>query len=60
MMTKFSIIIPVYNVEDYLCKCLDSVVSQTYQNYEAIIVCDKCNDNSEIIVDEYVKKYGLN
>lgn len=56
-MTKFSIIIPVYNVEKYLKRCLDSVVNQTYKNYEAIIVCDKCSDNSEIIVDEYVKKY---
>lgn len=56
-MTKFSIIIPVYNVEDYLKESLDSVVNQTYQNYETIIVCDKCSDNSEIIVDEYVKKH---
>lgn len=56
-MTKFSIIIPVYNVEKYLNKCLDSVVKQTYKNYEVIIVCDKCSDNSESIVDEYVKKY---
>ncbi len=57
MMTKFSIIIPVYNVEKYLNKCLDSVVKQTYKNYEVIIVCDKCSDNSESIVDEYIKKY---
>lgn len=56
-MIKFSIIIPVYNVSKYLNKCLDSVINQTYQNYEAIIVCDKCNDNSEEIVDEYIKKY---
>lgn len=56
-MTKFSIIIPVYNVEKYLKKCLDSVVKQSYQNYEAIIVCDKSSDDSEVIVDEYVKKY---
>ena len=47
MMTKFSIIIPVYNVEKYLHKCLDSVINQTYKNYEVIIVCDKCSDNSE-------------
>ena len=59
-MIKFSIIIPVYNVEKYLNKCLDSIVKQTYKNYETIIVCDKCSDNSESIVDEYVKKYGLN
>ena len=57
-MVKFSIIIPVYNVSNYLKKCLDSLVNQTYKNYEAIIVCDKCDDNSEEIVDEYVKKYS--
>ena len=50
-MIKFSIIVPVYNVEKYLNKCLDSVVKQTYKNYEVIIVCDKCSDNSEDIVD---------
>ena len=55
-MTKFSIIIPVYNVEQYLKKCLESVINQTYTNYEVIIVCDKCSDNSEQIVDDYIKK----
>lgn len=54
---RFSIIIPVYNLENYLEKCLSSIVNQTYKNYEVIIVCDKCSDNSELIVDEYVKKY---
>lgn len=57
-MIKFSIIIPVYNVSEYLNRCLDSIINQTYKNYEAIIVCDKCDDNSEEIVDEYVKKYS--
>ena len=57
-MIKFSIIIPVYNVSKYLNNCLDSLVNQTYQNYEVIIVCDKCNDNSEEIVDNYVTKYA--
>mgnify|MGYP005796349111 FL=1 len=56
-MKSFSIIIPVYNVEQYLKKCLESVINQTYNNYEVIIVCDKCSDNSEKIVDYYVKKY---
>ncbi len=56
-MIKFSIIVPVYNVENYLRKCLDSIVNQTCQNYEVIIICDKCSDNSEVIVDKYVKKY---
>lgn len=56
-MIKFSIIVPVYNVEDYLEECLNSILKQNYQNYEVIIVCDKCTDNSEKIVDNYVKKY---
>ena len=55
---KFSIIIPIYNVEKYLRKCLDSVASQTYNNFEVIIVIDKCDDNSEKIADKYIKKYG--
>lgn len=57
MKNKFSIIIPVYNSEEYLEKCLESIVKQTYTNYEVIIVCDKCSDNSEVIVDKYVKKH---
>ncbi len=57
-MTKFSIIIPIYNVENYLKKCLDSIVKQTYNNYEVIIVIDKCDDNSEKIADEYINKYN--
>lgn len=55
---KFSIIIPIYNVENYLRKCLDSVASQTYNNFEVIIVIDKCDDNSEKIADEYINKYN--
>ena len=52
---KFSIIIPVYNIEKYITKCLDSVINQTYKNYEVIIVCDDSKDKSNIIVDSYVK-----
>ena len=57
-MTRFSIIVPVYNVENYLEKCLDSLVNQDYHDYEVIIVCDKCHDGSESIVDSYVKKHN--
>ena len=55
---KFTIIIPIYNVENYLRKCLDSVASQTYNNFEVITVIDKCDDNSEKIADEYINKYN--
>lgn len=56
MTNKFSIIVPVYNVEKYLKKCFESIINQTYTHYEVIIVCDKCSDNSEQIVDDYIKK----
>ena len=52
-MPKFSIVIPVYNVEKYLKKCLDSVFSQTYKDYEVIIVNDGTKDNSMDIVKNY-------
>ena len=56
-MIKISIIVPVYNVEKYLSKCLDSLVNQNYKNYEIIIVNDGSTDNSEIIIEDYAKKY---
>lgn len=54
---KVSIIIPVYNVEDYLSKCLDSVVNQTFDNYEIIIIDDGSTDSSPKIISEYQKKF---
>jgi len=55
-MNKISIIIPVYNVEPYIRKCLDSVVNQTYTNLEIICVNDGSTDASGKICDEYAKK----
>ena len=52
-MPKFSIIIPVYNVEKYIKKCLDSVFNQTYKDFEVIVVNDGTKDNSMDIVKEY-------
>jgi len=56
-MIKYSLIIPVYNTEQYLNKCLTSVVNQTFNNFEAIIVNDGSTDNSGKIVDEFISKY---
>ena len=54
---KFSIIVPIYNVEKYLKKCLESLVNQTYKPYEIILVNDGTKDNSQLIIDEYIRKY---
>lgn len=55
-MKKVSIIIPMYNVEKYLPKCLDSIVGQTYKNLEIICVDDGSPDNSAEIVRSYSEK----
>ena len=58
-MSKFSIIIPVYNVEEYLVECMSSVLNQTYKDYEVILVNDGSTDSSPQICDEYSKKYSF-
>ena len=57
-MPQFSIIIPVYNVENYLRQCLDSVLAQTFPDYECILVDDGSPDNCPAICDEYAEKYS--
>ena len=53
---KIAIIIPVYNTSKYLKQCLDSVINQTYKNYDVIIINDGSTDNSLDIIKEYMKK----
>lgn len=55
-MDKISVIVPVYNVENYLEECIDSILGQTYKNLEIILVDDGSTDNCGQICDDYVKK----
>lgn len=56
-MIKYSFIVPVYNTEKYLKKCLDSLVNQTYKDFEIIVVNDGSTDKSSSIISKYQKKY---
>lgn len=55
-MLMFSVIVPIYNVDKYLNKCVDSILSQTYNNFELILVDDGSPDNCPAICDEYTKQ----
>lgn len=53
-----SIIIPIYNAEQYLKDCLDSIINQSLKNYEVIMIDDGSKDNSKLIAKEYVELYN--
>lgn len=55
-MVNLSVIIPVYNMEKYLRRCMDSILEQNLENMQVILVNDGSKDTSEQIIDEYVTK----
>ena len=55
-MPKISVIVPVYNVEKYLLECVDSILAQTFTDFELILINDGSQDNSGAICDEYADK----
>ena len=52
-----SVIIPMYNAEKYISECLDSILAQTFTDYEVIVVDDCSTDNSCSIVESYMPKF---
>ena len=57
-MPAVSIVIPMYNAEKYIGECLDSILNQTFTDFEVIVVDDCSNDNSTAIVKNYASKFG--
>ena len=55
-MEKISILIPTYNSEKYIEKCLNSVLNQTYENLEIIVINDASNDKTEKILKDFKEK----
>lgn len=58
MLPMVSVIVPIYNVERYLKRCLESILSQTYTNYEIICINDSSTDNSQSIMEMYKNNYS--
>ena len=56
-MDLISVIVPVYNVKNFLNRCVDSILKQTYSNIEIVLVDDGSNDGSEVICDQLAHNY---
>lgn len=55
-MSKIAVVVPVYNVEKYLCRCVDSILAQTFTDFDLILVDDGTPDNCPAICEEYAQK----
>lgn len=53
---RFSVIIPAHNSEKFISKALDSIKNQSFRNFELIVVCDRCTDNTKAIAESYGAK----
>ena len=57
MRSGLSVIVPVYNVDSFLPRCIESILTQTFTDFEVILVDDGSTDGSSAILDQYVAKY---
>ncbi len=55
MNIKLSVIVPVYNSEEFLAKAIESVINQSFKNWELLLIDDGSTDNSGLICDQYAK-----
>ena len=55
-MPKVSVIVPVYNAAEYLRRCIDSILTQSFQDFELILINDGSKDNSLSVLEEYAAK----
>ena len=55
-MPVISVIVPVYNVEKYISMCIDSILAQTFKDFELLLINDGSSDKSGSICEEYAKK----
>ena len=55
-MSKVSIIVPIYNCSSFLNECIDSILSQSYKNFELLLINDGSTDNSQEIIESYAIK----
>ena len=54
---KVSVLIPAYNAEKYICRCLDSLLMQTFKNFELLIVNDGSTDNTQTLLENYANRF---
>lgn len=58
MSTKFKIVVPAFNCEKWILKCLFSIKNQVYSNYKCVIYDDASSDNTGVIIDDFIKLHG--
>lgn len=52
----FSIVVPMYNSSSYICDCIESILNQTYKNYELLLIDDGSTDNTFLQIEEYINE----